>query len=169
MINFEPVGEFGNWLAEALRENEKSITSATSSMGLDSGTIYNHLKKRMMPTSKTLIIYSKHFGKPVSDLKKMVCRDWNARLSNVDRFNVFKLYDLARGDFGRLLTEHVMTCELSITDFAKALGIDRATVSKHIQMKNRPTFSVIKIYSDYLGMPSGEIANMIDHDWRENK
>lgn len=169
MIDFEPVGEFGNWLAEALRENEKSITSAASRMGLDTGTIYNHLKKRMLPTPNTLIIYSKHFGRPVSDLVKMISKDWHVKLSQIDRFNIFKLYDFVHGDFGRLLAEHIMTCEFSITDVANSLGIDRATISKHIQMKNRPTFSVIKIYSDYLGMPSGEIANMIDRDWRENK
>lgn len=169
MINFDPVGEFGNWLAEELRENEKNITSAAFSMGIDTGTIYNHLKKRMLPTPKTLLIYSKRFGMPVSDLVEMLAKDWHMKLSRIDRFNIFKLYDLARGDFGRLLAEHIMTREFSITDLAKSLGIDRTTISKHIQMKNRPTFSVIKIYSAYFGIPSGDIANMIDHDWRENK
>lgn len=72
----------------------------------------------------------------------------------------------AKGEFGKLLSNYIIEHDKSILNAAEKIGLHPYIVSKHIRMFVRPTYTSIILYSNYLMMPPGKIANMVDADWR---
>lgn len=73
----------------------------------------------------------------------------------------------AKGEFGKLLAYFITYDTGTMKDAAWKIGLHPYVISKHIHMKKRPRHSSIMLYAEYLMLDPGDIANMIDNDWRK--
>lgn len=71
----------------------------------------------------------------------------------------------AKGEFGKLLANYITEHDETIQNVAEKITLHPYNISKHIRMKIRPIYTSIMLYSHYLMLPPGKIANMIDADW----
>lgn len=75
----------------------------------------------------------------------------------------------ANGEFGKILAEYIVEHDDTIQHASEKIGLHPYIISKHIRMKVRPTYTSIMLYSNYLMINPGKIADMIDMDWKVKK
>lgn len=72
----------------------------------------------------------------------------------------------AQGEFGKILADYIVEHDGTILDASEKINLHPYHISKHIRMKIRPTYTSIMLYSKYLMINPGKIADIIDMDWK---
>lgn len=67
--------------------------------------------------------------------------------------------------FGDYLMGKILDSDLSITQYARLVGVDRQSISRHISKKNMPKIRVLRKYADFHGDNVGDLIDMIRSDW----
>lgn len=81
----------------------------------------------------------------------------------------YNIKDAAIGTFGHFLADYIEEHDGQIKIAADKIGLHPFVVSHHMRLMKRPNYGSIILYSKYLGIRPGEIADMIDNDWRSIK
>lgn len=75
----------------------------------------------------------------------------------------------AKGEFGKILADYIVEHDGTILDASEKINLHPCQISKHIRMKIRPTHTSIMLYSNYLKRRPGDLAFVIDMDWKGKK
>lgn len=67
--------------------------------------------------------------------------------------------------FGTYLMGKILDSNLSITQYAKLIGIDRQSISHHLSKKSMPKIRILRKYADFYGDNVGDLIEMIRSDW----
>lgn len=70
------------------------------------------------------------------------------------------------GKFGELLVTHILANDGTIVKASEKIQLHPYVISGHIHMRCQPRHASIMLYSEYLGLEPGVIADMIYDDWR---
>lgn len=76
------------------------------------------------------------------------------------------ILETSKGTFGSFLAEYILEHDGTIQKAAEKIGLHPYIISKHVRMKIRPAYTSIMLYSKYLMKRSGDLAFMIDMDWK---
>lgn len=79
------------------------------------------------------------------------------------------IVETAKGEFGKSLANYIKAHDKTIQNAAEKIGLHPYVISKHIRMKVRPTYTSIMLYSSYLMRRPGDLAFIIDMDWKGKK
>lgn len=73
------------------------------------------------------------------------------------------------GSFGHWLAYNIYYTGLTITDFAKMVGVSTVTVYNHLYKRRKPSLTIVRLYCDFFGesnvwMVYDEVLN----DWTDS-
>lgn len=67
--------------------------------------------------------------------------------------------------FGTYLMNKILDSDLTMTQYAKLIGIDRQSISYHISKKKMPKIRILRKYANFYGDNVGDLIEMIRSDW----
>lgn len=139
MAKYEGVGEFGTLLAEAINVDSRSLTDISKHLGIESKSILGHIRHEHRPNFYTAQIYAIYLDKPLSELRKMIDRDYRSEKTNASGFS-----DTIRN----FMMEH----DLTTKDLAEKVGVSYYTVRKWLQGRKLSNQSYIKCMRFFLDL-----------------
>lgn len=139
MAKYEGIGEFGTLLAEAINSDSRSLTYISKQLGIDSKCILGHIRHNHRPNFYTAQIYAIYLDRPLSELRKMIDRDYRSEETNASGFS-----DTIRN----FMMEHDLTSQ----DLAEKIGVSYYTVRRWLQGQKLSNQSYIKCMRFFLDL-----------------
>lgn len=139
MAKYEGIGEFGKLLAEAINSDSRSLTTISRYLGIESKSIIGHIRHKHRPNFYTAQIYAIYLDRPLSELRKMIERDYRSEETNASGFS-----DTIRN----FMMEHDLTSQ----DLAEKVGVSYYTVRKWLQGQKISNQSYIKCMRFFLDL-----------------
>lgn len=139
MAKYEGVGEFGTLLAETINADPRSLTDISKHLGIDSKCILGHIRHNHRPNFYTAQIYAIYLNKPLSELRKMIDRDYRSEETNASGFSDAIL---------NFMMEHDLTSQ----DLAEKVGVSYYTVRRWLQGQKLSNQSYIKCMRFFLDL-----------------
>lgn len=139
MAKYEGIGEFGKLLAEAINSDSRSLTTISRYLGIESKSIIGHIRHKHRPNFYTAQIYAIYLDRPLSELRKMIERDYRKESVGLDSFS-----EIIRW----LMLEHDLTSQ----DLAEKIDVSHNTVIKWLQGRTPSNQSYIRCMRFFLNL-----------------